>query len=868
MSGKKDKHPPQDLSALENSYRIVGELSARDNVREYLATRVEDGADLRILVEEAPRDDAGNALTLYAADVNLLAGLEHRNLIPIRDGRWVAQDRFAVVTDRCQAPTLETLISRGDSWSYPRIGRILSEVNGLLEWARDQKVVHRALTLGTVHIEPDTDRVLASFIAQPLTRKGAPGAEGDARTIAQLAWTLITRGRDLPQSTEDSIGIVRPELPRRVVEAVDALLHGQRVGSTEPPTVPDFIGIVAATDAIMQGEVIAAEVEATIHQEHLLEQEAWAAKERDYQEQLAEQERRMEEERQQMAQTLTSERQTMEDTLTSERQELSDTLATERERMAGERAELEKQMADERQRMADAHAELERQIADERERMADAQAELERQVADERTRMAEEREALVRELGEERADLEREVAAERQQLAEHRAEFERHAAEERERLERDRTEHEAELAKERAAMAATIADERAQLEQRIAEERAQLEQRMADERAQLEQRTAEERAQLEATLSEGQRRLLEERTAAETALATARAEFEAQMTAQREEFDAKLASEREAFERAMIAERNALEADKEGFAVFNSAEREAIESERRALEELYLAYEADGHVVVDAEEEARTSTDDAAPDVQITRVTAALADYAPISVAAPVSEPAPDSEEPMEPAETEAGLTRDTAKRSRRAAWGIPASVILLVGIVTATAVGVGAGSDDSRDPAPQREERPAAEQAQPTQLAAPAAPTVIDSAGGTVVTPDSTITRGPDEAPSPVASRDRGGTSPPARPTRPRPRPVSREAVSRPGPPPVRSFDTAATAPVQTDPAVQTTLPPANPVSTPPAAQTFPPTIMPTATPTVTPTAPRDTAPATPLPTVPPATIPQPTFPTIPPTS
>ena len=203
MSAKKEAPKPQDLSALEDSYSIVGELSARDNIRSYLATRTSDGLDVLVIVEDAPAGDAGNALTHFAADANLLASQSHRNLIPIHDGRWLGENSFALVTARCAAPTLATLVARNESWSYPRIATILHEVNGLLEWARKQKVVHRTLTLDTIHVEPDTDRVLVSFVAQPLTRQGPPGAEGDARTIAA---GLIARA--------DEAGEVRPRRHR------------------------------------------------------------------------------------------------------------------------------------------------------------------------------------------------------------------------------------------------------------------------------------------------------------------------------------------------------------------------------------------------------------------------------------------------------------------------------------------------------------------------------------------------------------------------------------------------------------------------------------------------------------------------------
>ena len=794
MSGKKEKRPPQDLTALEDTYRIVGELSARGHVREYLANRLDGGGDVLILVEEPPEGDAGNALTLFAADVNLLATLEHRNLIPIREGRWVGQHAFAVVTERCAAPTIATLIARGESWSYPRIATILHELNGLLEWSRKQKVVHRAVTLETLHLEPDTDRVLASFVAHPLSRQGSPGADGDARTIASIAWSLITRGRELPQSPEDSIGIVRPELPRRVIEATDALMHNVRAGETEPPRVADFIALVAMTDAIARGEMDAAELQAVMHQEQVLEREAWAATEKDLREQLAEQTRQIAEEREQMAQTLAEEREQMAQTLEDERAEMARTIEAEQQRLADERAEMTRTIETERQQLADERAILERELADERTEMAGI------------------------------------IASERQQLADLRAELEERVAADRDLLARDREQHEAEIADERAAMARTIADERAAMAATIADERARMELTLADESERLEQ-----------TLAAENERLRAERTEAETALAHARAEFESAMRAQREEFDAQLVRERDEFDRIIIDERNALEAEKEGFAVYHAAEREGIAAERRALEELYLAYEAEGAVVEVASDDDDRARRDRTPggEERVRRSAFALpaifGDLAPVAVAQPLSEPEGDT---IEPAETESGLTRSDAKRSRRASWGAPAGVLLLVSIITAAAVGVGA-TRDTDDTAAARAGRPAATTrdirpsatTRDVRAAAPGA-AVVDSAGGAIAPSDSAAALPPDTgAELPAPEPGRRSYFAPTRDT-PRPAPVDQRTAVVPRRTAPRAFDTAMGEPAS--PMGEMRM---RPTANVPARDSFvapPPAIVPTTTPAV----------------------------------
>src|SRR5687768_5290887 len=182
------RQDPLDIEQLGETYEVIGELSGREDARTFIGKQREDGVDVLIAVIQTPEGDEGNALSHVAADANLLSGLSHRNLLPIKEGRWIGTDAFAVVTERVYAPTLGELLARRDEvFDYPRVATILREINGVLEWARAQKVVHRAVALDTIFLEPGTDRVFVSFAARPLARAGMPGPEEDAKTIAVLA---------------------------------------------------------------------------------------------------------------------------------------------------------------------------------------------------------------------------------------------------------------------------------------------------------------------------------------------------------------------------------------------------------------------------------------------------------------------------------------------------------------------------------------------------------------------------------------------------------------------------------------------------------------------------------------------------------
>ena len=103
-----------DLTALENDYEIVGEVRGPGGVRAYTATRKDAGVKRRddesgvlISVVTNPDGDEGNALSHLAADTKLLAGMTHRRLLPVIEGRWVGTDAFAVVTQRTTDSSVE-----------------------------------------------------------------------------------------------------------------------------------------------------------------------------------------------------------------------------------------------------------------------------------------------------------------------------------------------------------------------------------------------------------------------------------------------------------------------------------------------------------------------------------------------------------------------------------------------------------------------------------------------------------------------------------------------------------------------------------------------------------------------------------------
>ena len=371
---------PLDLSSLEHDYEIVGELNTQINARAYIASRKDPGGKRRddhtrvvITISVAPEGDEGNALSHFAADTRLLARLKHRRLVPIVEGQWVGTDAFAVITERSNDTSLAAVLARAERFTNPRIAALLREVDGLLEWAREQKVMHRLVTPDSIFLEPQTDRVSASFVIAPFARRPRSDVDTDARTIARLAIAMLT-GDAGPRSLDAaSLQQDRPDLPDRIVEVTSQLLGD--VESQAASNIASYLALIG-----MAGPIAAEESELERLRSELLE------------------EQRLDREK------LAAERAMGEKTMADERAHFEKTVAAERGRFATERADFLRAVEREHEELVARRAELEKE-ADERK------VELERAAAHDRQLIVELRENI-RRAGELEIEKKRQAALE------------------------------------------------------------------------------------------------------------------------------------------------------------------------------------------------------------------------------------------------------------------------------------------------------------------------------------------------------------------------------------------------------------------------------------------------------------------------
>ena len=378
-----------DLSPLANDYDIVGEQDGTDGLRRYLGTRRGDTSKRRddqpgvlITVFTTPEGDEANALSHLAADTQLLARLAHRRLIPVVEGRWLGDGAYAVVTRRLSDPSLAQRLASGETFTTPRIAAILRDVNGLLEWARDQRVVHRAITPANIFLEPKTDRVRVSFAVEPLRRIRHSSEDDDARTIARLAVAMLSGEAD-PQSYDGkTVNELRPGLPERLGDATDELLSDKHAGT--PSDVAAYIAMIGMADPLAEGESERDRIRAEILEEQRVEREAIATARFNFERMMEQEREKLAHDRAEMERAVADERARLERAATDEREKLQRVLETERAALSAKRVELEKFVADQKETMdraVEGYRRETEQLRAEMKRAGEHEVELKRQAA-------------------------------------------------------------------------------------------------------------------------------------------------------------------------------------------------------------------------------------------------------------------------------------------------------------------------------------------------------------------------------------------------------------------------------------------------------------------------------------------------------
>ncbi len=140
----------------------------------------------------------------------------------------------------------------------------------MLEWAREQGIVHRLITGNGVYLEPRTDRVRVTFEVSALHRVRPPEETRDGRTIARLAMAILAGVEDPDTCNVENLQELRPELPARLALATADLLDVKNA-STKTDIV-NYIALIGMSDPLYRGEEEEKRIRAEILEEQRAEQ--------------------------------------------------------------------------------------------------------------------------------------------------------------------------------------------------------------------------------------------------------------------------------------------------------------------------------------------------------------------------------------------------------------------------------------------------------------------------------------------------------------------------------------------------------------------------------------------------------------------
>ncbi len=233
-----------DLSELESRYEIISEIRGTSDSISYLARHRTINREVTIDVVRAPWGQAASLMMQLQADARRESAMRHPNVVPVLEGRQIARDTFATVRPRVRGATLEDLLSSQemvDTISPDRLASIFEQLNAALDWGWANGIVHRKVTPAGLVFQQGSGRALFTFEPQLDAIDVPTNLADDARTIGRLAWTMLA-GFPFGSAGMTLLAEVRPDLPRRVIDAVDTLSHYSHDGDT--PDIDGFIAVL------------------------------------------------------------------------------------------------------------------------------------------------------------------------------------------------------------------------------------------------------------------------------------------------------------------------------------------------------------------------------------------------------------------------------------------------------------------------------------------------------------------------------------------------------------------------------------------------------------------------------------------------
>src|SRR5262249_51091343 len=114
--------------------------------------------------------DDEEALARFAREAQVVAQLQHPNIVPVRAVLDLGTSGVAIVMEHLEGRTLRQVLNRDGSVSPDRVEHIMRDIAGALEAAHAAGLVHRDVKPENIFVEDAGRAVLADFgLARSMT---------------------------------------------------------------------------------------------------------------------------------------------------------------------------------------------------------------------------------------------------------------------------------------------------------------------------------------------------------------------------------------------------------------------------------------------------------------------------------------------------------------------------------------------------------------------------------------------------------------------------------------------------------------------------------------------------------------------------
>ncbi|HEX3865587.1 MAG TPA: hypothetical protein VHV78_02505, partial [Gemmatimonadaceae bacterium] len=234
------------LTVLDGDYKVLEELHRASGSTTYVARNLHLLRDVTVTVVPVSVPGGRATLTQLSSDTRTIIGLRNPNVIPVLEGRWLGRNAFAVVRARVRGSTLAELLGSAGNVPLLRVQATLEQVYPTLTWARQNGIALRHVSPEWVVFQQGSGRALLAFdtpldVERPANSSNAEGTD-DVCMLGKLARVMLSGNADAGD-TRVPLEDLRPDLPRRVSIAADALAAGEWGGEED---VSQFLQILTS----------------------------------------------------------------------------------------------------------------------------------------------------------------------------------------------------------------------------------------------------------------------------------------------------------------------------------------------------------------------------------------------------------------------------------------------------------------------------------------------------------------------------------------------------------------------------------------------------------------------------------------------